>query len=61
MSTLLHTLANGLRIVHLSTDSPVAYCGLAINAGSRDENPDETGLAHFVEYTYSMQISKCLV
>jgi predicted Zn-dependent peptidase len=24
---------------------------LGINAGSRDENPDETGLAHFVEHT----------
>jgi predicted Zn-dependent peptidase len=44
-------LTNGLRIIHLRTDSPVAYCGCAINAGARDENTDEYGLAHFVEHT----------
>jgi predicted Zn-dependent peptidase len=46
-----HTLKNGLRIVHLQTASKVAYCGFAVNAGSRDELPDEHGLAHFVEHT----------
>ncbi|MDR0700543.1 MAG: insulinase family protein [Tannerella sp.] len=46
-----HTLSNGLNIVHLQTDSPVAYCGFAINVGARDEHPDEYGLAHFVEHT----------
>ncbi|MDR2679325.1 MAG: insulinase family protein [Tannerella sp.] len=51
MSTLSHTLANGLRIVHLPADSSVAYCGFAVNAGARDENPKESGLAHFVEHT----------
>ena len=43
-------LPNGLRLVHLPVDSPVAYCGLAVNAGTRDERPDEMGLAHFVEH-----------
>ena len=33
----LHTLANGLRMVHVQRNSPVAWCGLAVNAGSRDE------------------------
>lgn len=47
---LTHTLPNGLRLVHLPTDSPVAYCGLAVDAGTRDEAPDESGLAHFVEH-----------
>ncbi|MDR1675589.1 MAG: insulinase family protein [Tannerella sp.] len=46
----LHTLPNGLRMIHLPAFSPVAYCGLAINAGTRDEQPDEFGLAHFVEH-----------
>ena len=46
-----HTLPNGLRIVHMQTDSHVAYCGFAINAGARDENHNEHGLAHFVEHT----------
>ena len=45
-----HTLPSGLRLVHLPTDSPVAYCGLAVDAGTRDEAPDESGLAHFVEH-----------
>ncbi|GHT38877.1 peptidase M16 [Endomicrobiia bacterium] len=44
-------LASGLRIVHLSSNSPVSYCGFAVNAGTRDENSDEFGLAHFVEHT----------
>lgn len=43
-------LPNGLRIVHLPTDSPVSYCGYAINAGTRDEDTGEFGLAHFVEH-----------
>ena len=46
-----HTLPNGLRIVHMQTDSHVAYCGFAVNAGARDENHNEHGLAHFVEHT----------
>ena len=46
-----HTLANGLRIIHLLSSSPVTYCGYAIDAGTRDERPDEHGMAHFVEHT----------
>ena len=49
-STLTHTLPGGLRIVHLPTDTDVAYCGLAVDAGTRDEDEDESGLAHFVEH-----------
>jgi predicted Zn-dependent peptidase len=45
-----HTLPNGLRIVHKQTKSPVAHVGVIINAGSRDELPDEHGLAHFTEH-----------
>lgn len=44
------TLSNGLRIMHLPTTSPVFYCGYAVGAGTRDESPDEFGLAHFVEH-----------
>ncbi len=51
MTTQIHTLSNGLRIIHLQTDSHVAYCGFAINAGARDEREHEHGLAHFVEHT----------
>ncbi|MDR2119673.1 MAG: insulinase family protein [Tannerella sp.] len=45
-----HTLRNGLRLIHLPSDSPVAYCGFAVRAGARDELPGEAGLAHFVEH-----------
>jgi len=47
----LHTLPNGLRLVHVRRPSPVAWCGLAVNAGSRDEEQGHYGLAHFVEHT----------
>jgi predicted Zn-dependent peptidase len=45
-----HRLPNGLRMIHAHQSSPVAYCGFAVNAGSRDEEDDEHGLAHFVEH-----------
>lgn len=45
-----HTLPNGLRLVHLPCDSPVSYCGFAVNAGARDEAADQFGMAHFVEH-----------
>lgn len=43
-------LPNGLRLVHMRDRSPVAYCGFAINVGTRDELPEESGMAHFVEH-----------
>ena len=45
-----YTLDNGLRIIHLSSDSQVVYCGYQINAGTRNEEPGEEGLAHFCEH-----------
>ncbi len=44
------TLSNGLRIIHLPSASPVVYCGIGINAGTRQERPGEEGLAHFCEH-----------
>ncbi|MCQ2287850.1 MAG: insulinase family protein [Muribaculaceae bacterium] len=41
----------GLKMVHIARKSPVAWCGLAVNAGSRDDVPGKHGLAHFVEHT----------
>ena len=43
-------LSNELRMIHLHSESPVAYCGFAVNAGTRDERQDEFGLAHFIEH-----------
>lgn len=48
---LTHTLKNGIRVIHYQTDSPVAHLGVLINAGSRDEEEDEHGLAHFIEHS----------
>lgn len=41
-----------LRAVHIHCPgSAVAYFGVAVRAGSRDELPGDFGLAHFVEHT----------
>ena len=45
-----HTLANGIRIIHAPRPSAVAYCGFAIDAGTRDEKAGQQGMAHFVEH-----------
>ena len=44
------TLSNGLRLIHTTSPTNVAYCGFAIDAGTRDELPQEQGMAHFVEH-----------
>lgn len=45
-----YTLPNGLRIVHKPIEGNVSYCGFIVNAGTRDEYPEEYGMAHFVEH-----------
>ncbi|WP_449139976.1 M16 family metallopeptidase [Segatella sp.] len=50
MKYITYTLDNGLRIIHLPSDSKVVYCGYQINAGTRNEEPGEEGLAHFCEH-----------
>ncbi len=46
------TLSSGLRVVCTHMPSATEFCGLTVNAGSRDEVcPDDFGLAHFVEHT----------
>lgn len=44
------TLSNGLRLIHTTSPTNVAYCGFAIDTGTRDELPQEQGMAHFVEH-----------
>lgn len=44
------TFPNGLRMIHATSPTNVAYCGYAVNAGTRDELPQEQGMAHFVEH-----------
>jgi predicted Zn-dependent peptidase len=45
-----HELKNGIRIVHRQQRGGVAHLGVAIHAGSRDEKPEQQGLAHFIEH-----------
>ncbi|PID94868.1 MAG: peptidase M16 [Bacteroidetes bacterium] len=45
-----HTLPSGLRIVHKESAATVAHCGIIIDTGSRDEQTDEHGIAHFIEH-----------
>lgn len=46
----IHTLPNGLRVIHLPSDSAVIYCGIGIKVGARHEQQGEEGLAHFCEH-----------
>ena len=53
-----HTLSNGIRLVHQMIDSPVAYCALMMNTGSRDELKNESGAAHLVEHLIFKETGK---
>ena len=43
-------LSNGIRLVYMHTPSPVAHMGVTVLAGSRYEQSQEAGLAHFLEH-----------
>ena len=58
MNYHVFTLSNGLRVIHRHDASPVVYCGLGINAGSRDEAPGDEGLAHFCEHVIFKETSR---
>ena len=47
----IHTLPNGIRIAHRQVPyTQVVHCGLMLDMGSRDEKPNQVGLAHFWEH-----------
>ena len=48
--TFYHILPNGVKIVHRWTPSPVAYVGVMVGAGTRDESPEMNGMAHYIEH-----------
>ena len=48
--TFYHNLPNGVQIVHRKTSSPVVYVGLMIGAGTRHEQANENGMAHYIEH-----------
>jgi len=45
------TLDNGLRVIQEPSPTDTIYCGLFVDAGTRDEDPADLGLAHFCEHT----------
>jgi len=45
-----HTLPCGMRIICAPSPTQVVYCGIAVDAGTRDEQRHESGMAHFVEH-----------
>lgn len=52
MEFFTYRLPNGIRGIHRQVKSNVAHCALVINAGSRDEHPDQYGLAHLTEHAF---------
>lgn len=47
----IHTFSNGFRLIYQrAKGTRVVHCGYIIDAGSRDELPEESGLAHFIEH-----------
>ena len=46
-----HILKNGLRLlVHEDSSTPLAAVNVLYNVGSRDEDPQQTGIAHLFEH-----------
>lgn len=46
----VHTLPNGIRLLHVPSASAISHACIIINTGSRDENENKAGLAHFIEH-----------
>ena len=43
-------LSNGIRVIVGQAPTDAVYCGVAVDSGTRDELPHESGLAHFTEH-----------
>lgn len=49
---LLYHLDNGLRVIYSKIkNTSLVHCGYIIGTGSRDENQNNNGIAHFIEHT----------
>lgn len=47
----IHTLPNGIRILHKQVlHTKISHSGFTLDIGSRDEGPEQQGLAHFWEH-----------
>lgn len=51
MHTILHTLANGLKVlIEENHAAPVVSCNIVVNVGSAMETAAEAGISHFIEH-----------
>jgi len=50
LDPVIFDLSNGIKVVYLRREAYVAHLGVMIHAGSRFEQPEEQGLAHFIEH-----------
>lgn len=48
--TFYNIFPNGVRLVHRLSSSPIAYVGIMVRAGTRDEEQNENGMAHYIEH-----------
>ena len=46
----VHTLPNGIRLLHVPSAFTISHACIILNSGSRDEKEDQSGLAHFIEH-----------
>ena len=46
----VHTLPNGIRLLHVPAASAISHACIIVNSGSRDETESQSGLAHFIEH-----------
>lgn len=47
----IYTLSNGIRLIHKEiTTTKLIHCGFILDIGSRDEDVDNQGIAHFWEH-----------
>ena len=58
MEYQVYTLSNGIRLLHHPVKSAIAHCCFVVNAGSRDEQPEQEGLAHFIEHLLFKQTAR---
>jgi predicted Zn-dependent peptidase len=50
-NTNIFTLGNGIRVVHKQVNNTkIIHCGIILDIGSRDEKPEQYGIAHFWEH-----------
>ena len=43
-------LSNGIRVLLKPADTVVSHACILVNAGTRDERPEQYGMAHFIEH-----------